>query len=64
MARTLAPKTSLFSITFFVDFKSEESSKPRRPSLVPEDCIMRCMDRMTCFSTVARATEILPAFES
>lgn len=60
MARILGPKTSPFSIIFFTDLSSVESSSPRSPSAVPDDCIIRCIDRRVCFKAAARATEILP----
>jgi hypothetical protein len=34
----------------------DESMSPRRPSAVPDDCIIRCIDRSVCFNTAARAT--------
>lgn len=45
---------------FLTDFNKDESKRPRSPSLDPEDCIIRCIERNMCLRTAARATEILP----
>ena len=54
------PNSPRCSIITLSDFKIEESIKPRRPSAVPDDCIMRWSDRKVCFKTAARATGSSP----
>ncbi len=58
MGRTLAPKRPRYSMIFLMDFRMEVSMRPRRPSEVPDDCIIRCMDRRMCLRTAALATGI------
>ena len=50
----LGPKSPRCSIILLIDFKRDISIRPRRPSAVPEDCIMRCMDRKMCFKIAIR----------
>lgn len=53
--RTLAPKTPRFSIIFLMDLRSDMSINPRRPSAVPDDCIILCIERRRCFNAELRA---------
>lgn len=58
--RTLGPNKPLYSIIFLMDCSNVESINPRRPSEVPVDCIIRCIDLSVCLRIAARATGSSP----
>ena len=43
------------------DGRASVQSADSVSSEVPEDCIMRCMERNVCLSTAVRATESFPS---
>src|SRR5258708_25027630 len=51
---TLAPNKPRYSTIFLIDFRRDMSIKLRRPSAVPEDCIILCIERSMCFKTATR----------
>jgi hypothetical protein len=53
---TVGPKSPRYLMIFLIDSRIEVSMRPRRPSAVPEDCIILCMERKTCFKIAVRAT--------
>lgn len=59
--KRFGPNSPRYSMIFLIDCGRVESIRPRSPSDVPVDCIMRCMERSVCLSTAALGTGSCPA---
>jgi len=52
----LGPKRPRYSTIFLMDLRRDRLTRFLNPSAVPDDCIMRCIERRMCFKTAMRAT--------
>jgi len=58
--RTVGPNNPRCCMMDLMDDRRDESIRPLKPSVVPEDCIILCIDRRACLMTPVLETASRP----